>query len=404
MLLKLAWLNLWRNKRRTFITMASVSMAVVLSTILMSIKEGTYDRMTDAVVGAFTGYLQIHKMGYWDEQTLENSFPFHDSLIYDIEGVEGVKDYLPRVESFALTSHKEYTRGALIIGTVPEKEFEDNSPQKNLVAGQLITSDDQAVMLGNGLAKYLKLDVGDTLVILGQGYHAVSAVGKYPVKGIIRYGSPELSKRLVFLPLKEAQWLFGAENRLTSLVIKLNDNNTFKADQKKLGIFLGNGFEIMSWDEMLPELKQMFEADRVEGYVFMAILYLVISFGIFGTVVMILAERQHEFGVVVALGMFRFSLGFTVFLEIVIISLLGALTGMILAFPICLWLHLDPVKFGSELAKMYEDYGFEPVVQASIAPYVFIQQAVVVTLLAILIAVYPLIRVSGMKAINAMRS
>ena len=74
MLLKLAWRNLWRNKRRTFITAASIFFAVLLAIVMNSLNEGVYDKMIQNVVGFYTGYVQVHKDGYWDDQTLENSF------------------------------------------------------------------------------------------------------------------------------------------------------------------------------------------------------------------------------------------------------------------------------------------------------------------------------------------
>jgi len=384
--------------------MASVFTAVILSTLMMSLKEGTYARMTDAVVGAFTGYVQIHREGYWDDQVLDNSFTHSGQLYSFLENHEQITSINPRLESFALISKGEYSRGAMVIGTDVEREFKGNQMLKTLSGGKFLLPDDQAVIVGSGLATFLKADVGDTIVILGQGYHGVNAAGKYPIKGIIKYGSPELSKRLVFIPLKEARQLFDAEEQLTSLILDLKEVDDAKALATKLSAGIGPQYEVLTWEQMLPELKQMFEADRVEGYVFMAILYLVISFGIFGTIVMILAERQHEFGVVVAIGMQRYSLGISVFLEIIIVTLLGAVIGMLGAYPFCLWFYYKPITFGAQFAEIYEGFGFEPVLQASVEPFVFIQQAVVVAILVSIIALYPLFRISLINANKAMRS
>ena len=140
----------------------------------------------------------------------------------------------------------------------------------------------------------------------------------------------------------------------------------------------GGQFTARSWQEILPDLDNMIETDRVEGYVFMFILYMVIAFGIFGTMLMMLAERMHEFGVLVAVGMKRFKLSIVVFLEIVSISLMGAFLGMLGAFPVCTYFNINPITFTGEISEMYEEFGFEPLLRASVDPMIFFQQAVIV--------------------------
>ena len=173
---------------------------------------------------------------------------------------------------------------------------------ERVVEGTYLTEGENGALIGNGLAEYLQIGVNDTIVLIGQGYHGSSAAGKYPIQGIVRFGSPELSKQVVFLPLQVAQQLYGLEERVTNIV--LQPKNTLQTNQlvQSLQQKLGNDYDIMNWQEMAPELVNMIETDRKEGYVFMFILYLVISFGIFGTVLMMLAERRHEFGVLVAIG------------------------------------------------------------------------------------------------------
>ena len=167
---------------------------------------------------------------------------------------------------------------------------------------------------------------------------------------------------------------------------------------------LGEEYEVMAWQELSPDLVNMIETDRMEGYVFMFILYMVISFGIFGTMLMMMSERKREFGVLIAVGMKRWKLGAIVFMELFIISIMGALAGTLAAFPICAYFHYNPIHFGEELSKITEEYGMEAVLQSSIDPAVFIQQALVVILIATVISFYPIFRLLKMDVINSMRS
>lgn len=403
--LKIAWRNLWRNARRTTITLASVFFAVIMATLMMSIKEGSYDNMTKSMVASYTGFIQVHAKGYWANKTIDEGFEFTDSLRTNIQQDKRVKGFVQRIESFALSATHETTKGAMVVGTDPVAEIQMTQLNERVISGEYLSPNDQAVLIGAGLAEYHHLEVGDTIVLLGQGYHGTNAAGKYPIKGIVKFGSPDLSKQLVMMPIEEAKVLFGTEGMITNLVLLIDNAEEAEAVAQNLSSILDERYEVLPWSELVPELVDMIAADRAEGYIFMFILYMVISFGIFGTVLMMLAERKHEFGVLVAIGMKRGKLALVVFFEVIIISLLGAFIGIFGSIPVIGYFHLNPIHFGGEEAgKMMEDYGMEPILQASVNPEIFIQQASIVALVACAIAIYPLISVLRMSAIKAMRS
>ncbi|MCB9246860.1 MAG: ABC transporter permease [Flavobacteriales bacterium] len=404
MTLKLAWRNLWRNKRRTFITLAAIFLAVILSTLMMSLKEGVYESMIESSVGSYMGYVRVHAEGYWEEKSLDLSMEQSDEVEYALFQHREVDGSIPRVESFALAASEELTKGSMVVGVDPTLEAKFNKLNERVVEGSYLEDSDRAVLLGDGLAAYLHLSVGDTIVLLGQGYHSASAAGKYPVKGIVKFGSPDLSKQLIFMPLKEAQWLYAMPGKVSGLILHFNqpDRSEYVADQLKKD--LGAEYEVMHWTEHNRELANMIKTDRMEGWVFMFILYLVIAFGIFSTILMMLEERRHEFGVLIAIGMKRMRLAAMVFGEVVIISLLGAFIGMFGAFPVCLYFNLNPIQLGAEMQEMTEDYGMEAVLRSSVDPGIFIQQALIVAALATLIAIYPYIKLTRLRAIDAMRS
>lgn len=404
--LKLAWRNIWRNKRRTAITLASVFFAVILSTLMMSIKEGVYMRMIEGMIGTYTGYVQVHNENYWGDRSIDDGMVITDSLEQVVLNTKSVTGYVPRIENFALAASHEITKGAMVVGVDPEKEKGYSQMDQHIAEGEYITENDKDALVGAGLAKYLKLSVGDTIVLLGSGYRGTTAAGKYAIKGIVKFGSPELSKQLVILPLKEAQWFYGAGENITNMVVQMDDPDNSKSIAKGLSKTLPPGYTAMHWEEMSPDIKHLIETDRMEGYVFMFILYTVISFGIFGTILMMLAERMHEFGVLIAVGMKRAKLAIMVWTEVVLISVLGAFLGIFGAIPVCSYFYFSPIEFaeGEDMAKISEEYGMEAVLQASLEPMIFLQQAIVVALIATVIAIYPFWKILGLKAINAMRA
>ncbi len=361
--------------------------------------------MIDAMVGSYTGYAQVHTNGYWEEQTIDNSLELTPELQKLLQDDKEIIDFVPRLEGFALSAVGDVTKGAMVVGVDVDKEEQYNQLHERVVEGEYISSTDKAVMVGAGLAEYLKVGVGDTVVLIGTGYHGASAAGKYPIKAIVKFGSPDLSKQLVFMPMHIAQPYFDVENRYSALILQFDNKDNAIAAVAALKDEIGEEYEILDWQELVPDIIQMIETDRAEGYVFMFILYMVISFGIFGTVLMMLAERQHEFGVLIAIGMKRIKLAAVVWSEVIIISLLGALLGMLGAFPICYNFHVNPIDLGGEeMGDMYEEYGMEAVLQSSIDWTIFSQQATIVFFVAAIIAVYPFLSILRINAIKAMRS
>jgi len=138
--LKLAWRNLWRNKRRTLITMASVFFAVFLAILMRGFKHGVWIHLIDNVLHSYTGYVQIHNKGYWDNRTFDYTMAANDSVFSDIKRIKQVGGLIPRLESFSLASSGEKTKGVITAGIDPEQEKKFTQLDKKIVAGRYFTS------------------------------------------------------------------------------------------------------------------------------------------------------------------------------------------------------------------------------------------------------------------------
>lgn len=355
-------------------------------------------------MGFYTGYAQVHKNGYWEDKSLENSFDYEESLVTSLADHREVSAIVPRLESFVLAASDDLSKGCMIVGIDPQKESLVTSLNEKLNAGSYLEADDKAVLVTEGLANYLKLGVNDTLVLIGQGYHGVSAAGKYPIKGLIKFGSPELNKGLVYLPLKESQWLFGAENKITALVLQLNNIDRSKEVAQQLTDGISSQYEVMNWQALMPEMDQMIQGEEAENVIFQIVLYMLIAFGIFGTILMMTIERQYEFGVLVAIGMRKAKLAWLVVMENIFLSVLGALAGIVISLPIVYYLYRFPIGLSGQLAEAYENFGIEPIFYFSIDAVVFYTQALVVLGVALVLAFYPIIKIRSLDPVTAMHS
>ncbi len=406
MLFKLAWRNIWRNKRRTFITAASVLFAVFLSIFMQSIQRGAWDNMLNNIVNFYFGYAQVHTKGFNEEQSINKAFA-QDDAIHKLEGIPAVKGIVPRLESFALAAKEDATRGVLAIGIDPERENAMTRLSGRLTEGKYLNASDKAVLVSTGVARYLNLAIGDSIILISQGYHGVNAAGKYPVKGLVKFASPDLNKRMVYLPMKEAQWFYGAENLVTSLVLDIKGKEHIPAIMEKANARLDTSqYEILTWEQMLPEIVGAKNLDTAGSLMVLLLLYLIVGFGIFGTILMMTQERLYEFGILMSIGMKRIHLAIVVWLEILFVGLIGAIAGMLLAFPFVLHFVNNPIdmsSMGEGATETYEKFGMEPVIPAIMEPSIFFEQAVVIFLITVVVGLYPLLKITRLKPIEAMK-
>ncbi len=406
MTIRLAWRNIWRNKRRSLITAASVSFALFFAIIMRSMQEGTYDNVYDNVIGSSTGYIQIHKKGYWDDPTLENSMVLDVDSLKKTMGVEGIDALVPRLESFSLLSNGPKTKGALIMGVNPMLESKYFRLRENLIDGSLFQQGEASLILTSGLADYFKLGVGDTMVMIGSGYHGVSANAKYLVSGIVKLNSPELNKRLAYLPIQEAQYLFGAYGRISSVLVVPDESDEFPEIAMALKDELDTGeiFEVMTWREMLPELIQAMEADSAGGIVILFILYLVIGFGVFGTILMLIAERVPEFGILISIGMNRGKIAFITFMEILFLGILGVLAGWLLSLPFTYYFYQNPIRLTGRMDETMQEYGLEPLMPFSIDPGIPLSHGIGVLILTVVLSSYAIWKIFQLNPVEAVRT
>lgn len=401
-MLKLAWRNIWRNKRRTLITTASIFFGVVLSAFISSMQEGSYELYIRTVVNFYSGYIQIHQKGYWDDKTINNTLLFAN-VQPKLQQVKGIIQSCPRLESFALAAFEDATKGVMIIGVDAPREDAITNLSKRMVNGQFLTAADSGVMLGSALAKYLKLTPGDTLVLLSQGYHGASAAGKYPVRGILRQPSPDLDRMVVYMDVAMCQELFSATDRLTSVVIMVDNDEETATVKNQLTAQLGSGYDVMDWKEMNHLLLKTIESDRSSNMITKGILYMIIAFGILGTVMMMTVERRKEFGVLRAIGMPKHKLSTILMLETILMGAVGVVAGIGAAIPITWYFTFHPILFTGQAAETFLQMGFEPIMPFSMTPSVYYRQAITIFIFAFVIGWYPVINVIRLKINKALR-
>ncbi len=404
-IIKIAWRNIWRNKRRTLITVSSIMFALFFAIIMRGFQIGSYEKMKENAVESYSGYIQIHKKGYWDDKNINNIFSFDEKTYIKLESDARVNVVIPRLESFALASSGDFTKGVAVMGISPENEDKMTEVKSYLLKGEFINSKDNAIMVAEGLAKFLNVKVRDTLVLFSTGYHGATAAGLYPVKGILKLPFPEMNRGTVYLSISEAQSFFSTGNQFTALVFDVNDID----DVSGISQFIEENidleeYEVMNWETMNKELIQMIESDNAGGIIMIAILYVVIAFGIFGTVLMMTNERMREFSVMVSVGMQKGKLALIIIIELFILTTIAAIAGILISLPVMFYYYYNPIQLSGEAVDAMKDFNFEPVAPMSMDPQLFIIQVIAIGLISMIAMSYPTIKIMTLNVVKGLRA
>jgi len=401
--IRLAWRNIWRNKRRTLLTAASIFLAIFLALIVRSLQIGWFDNLTDIVIQSYTGHIQIHKKGYWDDRDINNSMVYNDSISSMVRSTPNVNKCVPRLEYFALSSYGKQTKGVMLAGTDPSQENALTRLSSKVVKGRYLDAKNNGILVSQGLASFLGLTAGDTLVLLGQGFHGISAAGKYPVCGIVHFPSPVLDNQMVYMNLPTAQEFYSAENRITSLSITLKNpdeiNSTLAILKSRTD---GGNFEVMRWDEMMVEIMQQLKVKTAGGKIIIAILYMIVGFGVFGTVIMMTNERTREFGVIVSVGMQKRKLAFILVLEMVFIGLTGLFAGIAAAMPVMIYFKFNPMHLWGTMAQAFINFGIQPLMPLSVKPGFIVSNVVTVLLIVLVTCIFPVRKIFKLRVTDAL--
>ncbi len=404
MFFEMAWRNLWRNRHRTLITAASVFFAVILVLFIRSLQLGTYDHMITNTLQLNTGFVQVQGEDFRETRSLDNSMALEEEDMLRVMGIEGVTTVVPRLESFALAASEDRTRGIMLIGINPDAEDTMNNLSQRVVEGQYLRHNSQNVIIAQGVADYLHTTVGDTLIFLSQGFYGVSAAGAFAVGGIVDLPLPDLNNSMVYTSLENAQWFYSMPGRGTSLAIMIENPGMLQSVSATLTEMFTNGFDVVTWRELLPELVQIIELDNAQGIIMLGILYMVVAFGVFGTVMMMMAERRREFAVMISIGLKNWQLDLVVLLESLIIVFLGTIAGTVVSVPILLYMRANPIELTGVTAEAMREFGFEPLLPFSAQASIFINQGLVVLVIALVACLYPIYSVSRIRLSDELRS
>lgn len=404
----MAWRNLWRNPRRTWLTASAIAFVTVLMIFLITVQLGSYDMIIDSSLRIFTGQLQVQREGYLDRPQIRNAIPDAGRLADRLRATPALADagIAVRAFGFALASSGTRTYGVEVAGVEPRFEPRVSTLPKQLKSGRYFANADaQEAVIGEILARNLKIRVGDELTLLGSAMDGSVAATIVPVVGVFQSGVAEIDRQLVQLPLKTFQQVFGMGDAAHAIVFIAPNLDALPRIEHAVTAQLPSGerLVVLDWNRLVPGLKQLIQADWTTGWFMYVALILVVTFSILNTFIMSVLERTREFGVMLALGAAPFGIGVLVVLESALLTVVGLAIGLVIGSGVALYFYVYGFSFPG-MRELYGQYGLPGVLYPQLSFVSLALGPLVIFAFVLLASLYPTLRIRRLNAVEAMHA
>jgi len=406
LVLRLAWRNLWRQPRRTWLTTGAMVFSNVLLVFMISLQFGMYRLMIDNSLQAFTGHMQVQAPGYMDDQKMRQTVPDVKQLATNLRKELGSSTIAARATTFVLASSEERTYGIAVFGVEPEHEPAVSSIPGLVTSGRFLDdSDAEEIIIGSVLARNLRVSVGDELTMLGSGRDGSFAAAVVTVVGIFESGIQDIDRTIAEMPLGLFQDVFYMEGAGHQVVV--NAPRLAEADELQLRVEsllpTDEDLVVQSWDALQPGLKQAIQADMSSAFFMYGILVILVAFSVLNTQLMSVLERTREFGIVMSLGLTPGRLGRLVLLETTMMGLMGLVLGALIGGAITYWLGVNGFSWPG-MDEMAGKFNLPSRIYPTVTLISLLAGPAVVMLFSLLATVYPALRLYRLHPVEAMRA
>jgi putative ABC transport system permease protein len=400
--LKIAFRNVFRQKRRTILTALTMFGGFILSALSIGWADGTYSNTIDVFTRNRLGHIQVHKEGYLDQPSLYKTVDDYETIGGKIISIDGVESWTPRLYSAGLASVAEKTAGVRILGIDLDLEEKSTRFSKKIIGGKNFSSPtSKEAILGKGLAEILKAQIGDEAVIISQAADGSIANELYTIVGLVESGDNMSDQMDFYLTLKEAQELLALEERVHEIVIIVEKLGSEIKLARQIGSILNEpNLDVAPWQEFARQFYQAMQAD-VEGmWIMLLVIIIIVAVGVLNTVLMTVLERIREYGLMKAIGTRPFQIIRIIIYEVNIIAMASIIVGAILGLLInhLLSFHGIAMPFtftygGVEFSRYYTQVNVRS----------FLIPAVTILFTASFVGIFPAIKAARTAPTKAMR-
>jgi ABC-type lipoprotein release transport system permease subunit len=402
----LAWRNLWRHARRTWLTVGAMVFCNLLLVFLISLQLGSYQMMINNSLAMVSGHLQVQHRDFMADQRMRDSVPGVVALADAVRAALGVEAVAARGQAFALASSDDRSFGVLVTGVQPLREPEVSSFPGLVSRGRYLQADDRdAIVIGAVLARNLQVELGDELTFLGSGRDGSFAAGIAIVVGIVETGIADIDRVVAQVPLAWFQDVFTMGDHGHAVVVRLPELDTVPTAVKTVqGLVASDeSLRVLDWDALQPGLRQAIQSDMASAWLMYGVLIVLVAFSVLNTQLMSVLERTREFGVMLALGMRPGRLARLVGMETLLMAGLGLGLGLLLGALLIWYLSVFGFTYPG-MAEMAARFNMDERMYPEVSVLALAWGPTTVFVFSLLAAVYPSLRLFRLQPVAAMRA
>lgn len=404
--LRLAWRNLWRYKRRSWLTVGAMVFSNCLLVFAISLQFGSYEMMIDNSLQAFSGHIQIQHPGYLDDPKMRYSVDNIVATTTSLREQTGLQSIAARATGFALVSSENRSYGLQIIGVEPDFEPRVSTIPGLITSGRYLRNDNAAeIVIGSVLARNLRVDIGEEITFLGSGFDNSFAAGVATVVGIFDSSLPDLDRNIAQVSLSYFQDSFGMGKHGHSITLRARHIDDVTILHKQLSKLLPDDQDlaIRDWEALQPGLKQAIQTDMASNSFMYIVLVVLVAFSVLNTQLMSVLERTREFGMMMALGVKPGILSRLVLLETALMAGLGFALGVLLGAVITFYISIEGFSYPG-MEEMAVKFNLPGRLYPSISLFTMMLGPAIVAIGSLLAAIYPALRLFRLSPIKAMHS
>ena len=406
---KMAWRNIWRNPRRTMLTICAIAFASLLLVFMLSFQFGSYETMINTSVKIQTGHLQVQAEAYQEKKNIRLVVPDPAKIAQVIDSIPTVAAYTFRGQAFSLISSNERTYGVAVTGIDPIGEAQVSRLKSLIREGAFLSKEDiHQALVGKLLARNLRVQLGDELTLIGQGRDGSIAATVVQVKGIFSSGISEFDRSAIQIPLQTFQDVYSMQGAVHEVVIIADALRNIAAIKTAIqatlsSLKLKKPLTVLDWNELMPGLRQSIEMDLVSGLIFYLLLVLVVAFSILNTFLMAIFERTREFGVLMAIGTTPGRLTKVLLIESMTLTFIGVIAGILIGSLITLYFQAHGIDI-SGASELLSQFGITGRMYPKLSWLSATSGPLAVLIITFFAALYPAIKVRMLRPVEAMRT
>jgi ABC-type lipoprotein release transport system permease subunit len=405
MLLTLALRNLWRNRRRSLLTLSAMVVSSALLILALGVFSGMFADMLASGTEQYHGHIVISARGYQEDRDLFRVFATPDIELQTLEARPEILAAAPRLRSFGLVSHRAQSEPAELLGIDVRREARVTTLSEKLQAGSPLRAGDRdGALIGSGLARKLGIDVGGELVILTQAADGSIGNDLLKVRGIFSSGDRHQDNALVLVQLDWLRRLLVLPDAIHEIALRVREPLLAAPLADQLAATLPANFEVLDWGDLLPQMRDAIAAYDVSRLIMVGVLYLATGLGILNTFFMSVLERTREFGLLMALGIRPWQIRLLVLSESLLLGVISLAIGLSSGLLLSLYMarigidlsdYISPISYagGTILPRLHAVIDFDN----------FFIPSLLLLLISLLAAFLPANRAAKLRPAKALR-